>query len=159
MDSKYLVSVLVVTPLVLVIALTVFHEMALTSRTPFEGFVYNETVKDAGPAGQWYVLQYAMRDNTTASELKVYNGTQPYTNYTLDKAYELDHSRIYIGTDGTGQINITYPAYTGSGYTSYVKVHDLTLSGQKLGSLVPYILISLAVVTIIVGAFGVSKLV
>lgn len=162
MDIKYLVTSLIAIPLILILAITVFHGLAVNSRSAYESTVTNESIKTGVANDTWFDLDYAGKKNTTADGIKVWNGTATaqtrYYNFSMDWANQIDLSRIHIGTDGHGMVNVTYTAYSGSGYESFTKVYDQTLTGQKLGSLFPYILIALAVVTVIIGAFGVTKL-
>jgi len=161
MDPKQLVYVLVIIPLILILAVTIFHGFAINARSPYESTVVNETVKGIADGGAWYTLDYSAKKNTTPSDLRVvdYTNNSYIGNFSINYGYAIDHSRIWIGDNEDGALNITYVAYKGSGYESFVKVYQQTTSGQKLGSMVPYVLIALTIVTVIIGAFGISKLV
>lgn len=161
-DIKYLVTALLAIPMILLLSLSVFQGMARNSRVNFEATVTNETIKSAGSASDaWFTTTYAMKPNgTVALANSTGVGWEAYTNYTVDPDYAIDQSRVHLGSDlnATNVVVMNYTGYTGTGYESYAKVYDQTISGYNLGSLTPYIIIALAIVTTIIGVFGVTKL-
>lgn len=167
MDAKYLVTSLIAIPIILLVALTVFHGLSLYGiPSGMESTATNETI--GTDAGTHYTTYDAKQDsvtwvhNTTDSLCGSISGTDAdKTNCGTVVTYRnFDTAKIVVpGSNISGSIKASYTKYSGDSWTSYSKVYDQTMSGHKLGSQVPYILIAMTIVTVIVGAFGVSKLI
>jgi len=52
--------------------------------------------------------------------------------------------------------NIDQAGWTTSANDTKTKVDDQTWSGYKLGSLLPYVLIAVTIISVILGAFGIT---
>jgi len=139
-----LVTAIVFIPIMLLVFTSIFQNFSFNSRSSFEKTVTNETL---GTGSDTYTTDYPVKEITA-----VYNDTKAYTNYTADLKSGLEPAEITIGADGTGAIKITYVAYdTDNGYDSWVRVYNQTFAGYKLGSMLPFILIALVVITLIAG--------
>ena len=53
--------------------------------------------------------------------------------------------------------NIDQSGWSTDANTTKTKVDDQTWSGFKLGAMLPYVLIAVTIVTVILGAFGLSR--
>ena len=159
-DPKYLVTAIVVIPLFLLLGTTVFHNMAVNSRTPFETSVANESLGNCTTTKTVYPAYAVKNDNDT---LEIWNGTgstwQRFSNFTISYEYEIDRSQIVLGGNCIQNANISYTAYSGDGYESFAEVYDQTLEGQQLGAIFPYIIIAMAIIGAIIGAFGLTKII
>ena len=54
--------------------------------------------------------------------------------------------------------NIDRTGWSTDANTTYSNINTQTWSGYKLGSLLPYVLIAVTIITVILGAFGLTRL-
>lgn len=152
-DTKLLVSALVFIPLLLLISTAVFQDFAFNSRDSFEGSeIVNESIGVTG-AGTGYTDYPAKVDTAT-----IYNGTSACGSAcTIDYYTGLQKAKI-VSTATGGAIKVTYTPYSATGYTSWTSIFTQTFAGLKLGGMMPFVLIAVAVLLAIFGTFGISKL-
>jgi len=163
MDPKLLVMSLVAIPLTLLISLTVVDNMARNSLTAFEGTAANQTLTPAAVigTGATYIFPIVCKEgsitwvgNTTMQ--CVITGCYNHTYSGFNKNTEIvdTYNKTMRGT-----LYGTCTPYSNSGFSSYQSIYDQTIAGNKIGSMVPYVMITLAIITTIMGAFAVSKLI
>ena len=161
-DVNPIIVAVIAIPLAILIAVSVFGSMAINSRSSFEGAVINESLKDNNTAGSG---TYRTADAIVPETETVFCGITQLTrntNYTIDYYYAIDSSEIVLDSNcGTDQdisyANVSYTGYTGTGYDTYSAMYSQTTQATQLGSLMPFVLIALALVSAIVGVFGISK--
>ena len=55
--------------------------------------------------------------------------------------------------------NISRTSWTADANSTYDSINTQTWAGYKLGSLLPYVLIAVTIITVILGAFGLTRLI
>jgi len=158
--QKLIAAVLAV-PMILIISVAVFQSMAFQSRSPFEQAVTNELLGVVSASPSIFNTAYPAKEGSAAVTVKnvtsgaVISGASATINYKsgLDPAV-VTVSSPTVGSDIKAYIN--YTAYSGEGYSEWTRTYRGTLSGMNLGSLLPFIYIAIAVVGVILGAFGVA---
>lgn len=155
MDAKYLVMALLGVPFILLISVSVFSGLALYSiPSDMETDVTNETFSATGESSLYDCKEGTLENCWTAGGLD----EDCSTNCTV--AYDNFNKCVLTIASGTPTpVNCSYTSYQGDSWDSYSKVYTQTISGQKLGSTIPYILIAISVITVLIGAFGLSRII
>jgi hypothetical protein len=163
MDPKLLVMSLVAIPLTLLISLTIVDNMARNSLTAFEGTAVNQTLDPAAVIGTpaTYTSPQVCKEGSITFVGNTSHKCHPNICYNQTYAGFNEPFTIVDTNNATmkGTLYLTCTPYSSSGFSSYQSVYDQTIAGNKIGSMVPYIMIALAIITVLMTAFTVSKLV
>jgi len=160
MDPKYLITALLVIPMVIVLTMVVFQNMAINNLTLFEGTAANDTMGSA-TIGSAFDLTgtYSCKSGSITFVGNTTHICHPNICYNV--TYNFNEPCEIIDTNNKtmkGTIIATYTPYSSSGFESYKAVYNQQNSSMQLGALVPYILIALAIITVILTAFGIATL-
>jgi hypothetical protein len=139
-----------VIPLLLIVMVSVYMQSTDSTSFVWENTVTNES---AGTADGDETVTSANHCKP-ASVTAVYNGTDACALATCYTVTYTPLGTCDVWTNATaGSILISYTGYTGDGYSAFDKMNDSAYSGFKLGSVLPYVIIAMAVLGIIVMAF------
>lgn len=138
-------------PLLLIISISVY--VKTTDSTGF-AFEVAKTDEDTGEdaAGE-EVEATPLYDCKYGSVTAVTNSTD---TLTVSTDYNVTYNpfgecTITVGAGvPSGSILATYTAYTGDGYTAFEKMNTQTFTGFKLGSLLPFVVISMVVLALVI---------
>jgi len=168
-DEKYLITALIAVPMLILLAITVTNGLVNGNRVTFENTVNQTNSSSYNGTTNCQVTGCQVMNSTYDCKLdsvsKVSNGTGEGTlgiqyNVTYDTWGKCHVTSKWAGSPA--EVYYIYTAYKDtadlSQYTSYKNIITQTNAGQKLSAMVPYVLIAIAIITIILGAFGISKL-
>ena len=156
-----LIAAVLIIPMILVIAVAVFQQFAFQSRTPFEQTVTGEELGVMDSSPKVFQTAYPAKEGSATVTVKnitsgaVISGTSATIDYHSGlQVADVNVSSPTVGTDIKAYID--YTAYSGEGYDEWTKTYSGTFSGFKLGALLPFVYIAIAVIGVILAAFGVT---
>jgi len=159
--QKLIAAVLII-PMILVISTAVFQQFAFQSRTSFEESVTNELLGVVDSSPKTFTLDYPAKPNSAS--VWVLNTTSNSTvssNVSIDYKSGLEPASVAVNASATGndiKAYANYTAYSASGYSEWKKTYTGTFTGLKLGANLPFIYITIAVIGVILGAFGIAAI-
>jgi len=156
-----LIAAVLIIPMILLISVTAFQMFAFQSRTTFEETVTNELLGVMDSSPKVFQTDYPAKEGSLTVTVKnVTSGsTISGTSATVDYHSGLQVADVNVSSGTTGsdiKAYADYTAYSGEGYSEWTRTYTGTFSGMKLGSLLPFIYIAIAVIGVILGAFGVT---
>jgi hypothetical protein len=162
MDMEMLVTALLAIPFILIIAGTVFQTFSFQSRVTFEETVTGEELGVVDVSPKTFTTDYPVKKGSEVLTVKNVTSGEVISSSisSIDYKSGLDPADVTVESLVTGadiKAYLDYTAYKAEGYDDWKKTYYGTFSGMKLGSILPYIYIAIAIVTIIIGAFGVSR--
>jgi len=161
MVMNQLIYGLVAIPILLLIGVAVWQPMFSTSAYQFEEVIADESLGTFATNGSTVTTAYPMKLdslteyyvlNASGSEFTCYEPTVDYHDYLSAATFALS-----CEDNGTGRT--AYASYTGytGGYNRAIQINQGVNSGYGLGSQLPMVYIAIAVISVILGAFGLSR--
>jgi len=159
---KELVYALLIIPMLLLISYAVFTPFFLNSRSTYETTVTNELLGNLSTNGTSFTSDYYMKPD---SLIGLDGGNSTVDAECLDmstvdykQGVSLGNITVYCNATGsTIAVYADYTAYSGTGYDAALKAEAGTRSGYSLGGQLPFLYIAVAVVSVILGAFGINR--
>lgn len=152
---------LVAIPILLLIGLAVWQPMFSTSAYQFEELIANEHLGNLTLNGTTMYTDYPMKlssltavdaINASGDAVVCYAGTVTYNDYLAVASFAVSCTQ----NASTVAVYADYTGYTG-GYSRAIQINSGVVSGYGLGSQLPFIYIAIAVISVILGAFGLSR--
>lgn len=146
---KVLLPALIV-PLLLVIMVSVYMQTSDSTANVFEVAIVNESL-GTGETTSYYTDEHCKDAGITA----VHNGSDTCAAATCyNVTYQpLGTANVTNGPGVSGAMLVSYTSYSGEGYNAFDKIGDQTYSGFELASILPYVIIAMALLGLLIAAF------
>lgn len=151
---------LLAVPFILLISVVVLQNFTASTQPNFENSLSEAQVNLTGaciPAcTATYTTLYPVKDGTLTITAKNISGnTQPayFANNSVTYDGGLKPLDFTVTAKYNGTVRANYTGYSAGGYNSFLKTQAGTWNGFNLASMLPFIIIALAIVGVILGAF------
>src|SRR4030043_1657153 len=145
-DIEKVVIPALLIPLLLIISVAVYVSTTDSTSFAFEtAKTLEDTGEDAAGESTEATTLYACKKDSVTAVTNTTNALTVSTGYNVTYT-PFDVCTITVSANvPSGSILATYTAYDGEGYTAFDKLNDNTYTGFQLASLVPYVIIAMAI--------------
>lgn len=160
--NNQLIYGLVAVPILMLLGVAIWQPMYSTSAFQFEETIADELLGNLTLNGTTMTTAYPMKLSSLTSVSAV-NGTGDavtcYLPTTITYNDYLAAASFAVNCEQNASTVAVYADYTGytGGYTRAIQINSGVNAGFGLGSQLPFVYIAIAVISVILGAFGLSR--